>query len=114
MSSAKRNKRPNIDSKSILKILLQRRAQEKTRYKWEHIDKLGNGSSKSNVSDGIEDTDDVGMLFRDSDASGLQPYVKFRRAARAVKAIVQVCQVCREYVVSFIQSPDIAKSSIKH
>ena len=52
----------------------------------------------SDMSEYTDDVEEVGtcMLFRDSNSSFLQPYVKFRRAARAVKALVQVCRVCKE------------------
>ena len=98
--SFKIRSKTNTDSRTILKILTRRRPKERKVYKWSHFDNLYNNVDKADVSEVTDDTDEVGIgvLFRDSDSSYLQPYVKFRRAARAVKALVQVCRVCKEYV----------------
>ena len=98
--SFKIKNKTDTDSRSTLKILMRRRAKERKGYKWSHFDNLNNNVDKSDISEVTDDTDDVGIgvLFRASDSSYLQPYVKFRRAARAVKALVQVCSVCKEYV----------------
>ena len=93
----------NKDSRTILKLLMKRRDKGKRKYKWEAI-----GYEASTTDSFVNECDDTEVneisesgkstLLENNRTPSLQPYVKFRRAARAVKSILQVCRVCKEYV----------------
>ena len=90
----------NKDSRTILKLLMKRRDRGKRKYKWEAM-----GYEASTTDSFVNECDDTEVneinestLLESNETHSLQPYVKFRRAARAVKSILQVCRVCKEYV----------------